>query len=73
MNKKQTSLLLIFAIVVGSFFYFDLGSYLNLAFFQDQRDALVSYQENNFFLSALAYFLLYVFLTAFEILISKSS
>ncbi|MAM71384.1 MAG: pyridine nucleotide-disulfide oxidoreductase [Gammaproteobacteria bacterium] len=67
MNKKQTSLLLIFAIVVGSFFFFDLGSYLNLAFFQDQRDALVSYQENNFFLSALVYFLLYVFLTAFSL------
>ncbi len=67
MNKKQTGLLAVFALVVGCFFLFDLGAYLDLAYFQQQREILLEYKTTNFILSSAAYFLLYIFITAFSL------
>lgn len=67
MNKKQTALLAVFVLVVGCFFLFDLGAYLDLSYFQQQREILQEYKDNNFILSSAAYFILYVFITAFSL------
>jgi dihydrolipoamide dehydrogenase len=67
MNKKQLFLLSLFLIVVASFFIFDLGAYLQLSFFQEQRELLLDYKESNFALLAVLYFLLYILITAFSL------
>lgn len=67
MNKKQLVLLLLFLTVISCFFIFDLGAYLQLSFFQEQRDLLLSYKENNFALVSLHYFFLYILITAFSL------
>jgi dihydrolipoamide dehydrogenase len=67
MNKKQLVLLLIFLSVLSSFFIFDLGDYLQLSFFQEQRDLFLEYKENNFALTSLLYFILYILITAFSL------
>ena len=67
MNKKQLVLLLLFITVLSCFFIFDLGDYLQLSFFQEQRDLLLDYKENNFTLVSLLYFFLYILITAFSL------
>lgn len=67
MNKKQLVLLVLFIAVVSSFFIFDLGDYLQLSFFQDQRDLFLEYKENNFALTSVLYFFLYILITAFSL------
>ncbi len=67
MNKKQLVLLLLFLAVLNSFFIFDLGEYLQLSFFQEQKDLFLEYKENNFVLTALLYFFLYILITAFSL------
>tara|TARA_R110000824_G_scaffold336_9_gene2224 strand:+ start:21290 stop:23425 length:2136 start_codon:yes stop_codon:yes gene_type:complete len=67
MNKKQVTLLLLFLVVLGIFFVFDLGNYLQLSFFQERRDLLLDYTQENFLLSTLLYFLLYILVTAFSL------
>ena len=67
MNKKQLVLLLLFLTVLSCFFIFDLGDYLQLSFFQEQRDLLLDYKENNFTLVSLLYFFLYILITAFSL------
>lgn len=67
MNKKQLVLLLLFFAVLSSFFIFDLGEYLQLSFFQEQRDLFLAYKENNFVLTSIIYFFLYILITAFSL------
>lgn len=67
MNKKQFFLLSLFLIVLVCFFIFDLGAYLQLSFFQEQRELLLSYKDNNFVLLSLLYFFLYILITAFSL------
>ena len=67
MNKKQLTLLIIILVVFGLFFYFDLGAYLELSYFQAKRDLLLGYTEENFLLTALIYFFLYISVTAFSL------
>ena len=67
MNKKQLFLLSLFLIVLACFFIFDLGAYLQLSFFQEQRELLLSYKENNFALLSILYFFLYILITAFSL------
>jgi len=67
MNKKQLVLLLLFLTVLSCFFIFDLSAYLQLSFFQEQRDLLLEYKENNFALISLFYFILYILITAFSL------
>lgn len=67
MNKKQLTLLALFVVVLSIFFVFDLGGYLELSFFQERRDLFLDYTQENFLLSALLYFLLYILITAFSL------
>lgn len=67
MNKKQIFLLLLFLGVLGAFFLFDLGDYFQLSFFQEQRDQLLGYKENNFAATSLVYFVLYIVIAAFSL------
>src|SRR5210317_2038608 len=67
MNKKQLVLLVLFLSVLSSFFIFDLGDYLQLSFFQEQRDLFLEYKENNFLLTSLIYFFIYILITAFSL------
>lgn len=67
MNKKQTGLLAVFILVVGIFFLFDLGAYLDLSYFQQQRGDLLAFKADNFLLSSTIYFLLYILITAFSL------
>ncbi len=67
MNKKQLSLLLLFIVVVACFFIFDLSSYLRLDYFQQQRELLLEYKDQNLVFSSALYFALYVLVTAFSL------
>ncbi|MFL2840536.1 MAG: dihydrolipoyl dehydrogenase [Pseudohongiellaceae bacterium] len=67
MNKKQCVLLLLFLTVLSCFFIFDLGDYLHLSFFQEQRNLLLKYKENNLLFTSLLYFSLYILIAAFSL------
>lgn len=67
MSKKKILLLggflALLAIIIG----FDLQSYFSLEFFQAQRQLILDYKEDNFLLSSLIYFCLYVVVAALSL------
>jgi pyruvate/2-oxoglutarate dehydrogenase complex dihydrolipoamide dehydrogenase (E3) component/uncharacterized membrane protein YdjX (TVP38/TMEM64 family) len=67
MNKLRLLTVLLLAGLLLAYFYFDLGRYLSLAYVQSQLDVLRQFSADNFLLSALAYFLIYVLMTALSI------
>lgn len=64
MDIKKIVLLIGVAIAVIGFFFFDLGQYLTLAYFSEQRAAISEFTENNFALAAVIYFLIYLVMFA---------
>ena len=67
MNLKK---LIIGVVVIGaliSFFALDLGQYLSLAFFNEQKTEILAYADQHPWQTALAYFLIYVTITALSL------
>lgn len=60
-------LLLVIAILIGSFFVFDLGQYFTLSYLKSQQQAFDGYYQNNRFLTLLSYFVVYVLVTALSL------
>lgn len=67
MSSKKVLLLLVVLSLIALFFALDLQQYFNLEFFQAQRDAILVYKSDNFWLSSLVYFLLYIVVAALSL------
>lgn len=67
MNKTKILLLGLIVLAVGSYFIFDLGRYLTLDYAQSQLGAIQAFRDENFALTALIYFCVYVTVAALSI------
>lgn len=67
MNLKKLSLIVIIAALVGAFFAFDLGNYLNLEYIKAQQGALQHWVSDNHLLAIGAFMLLYIAVTALSL------
>lgn len=67
MNTRKAALLLIILSLIALFFILDLQQYFNLAYFQAQRDAILAFYADNFWLASLIYFCLYVVVAALSL------
>ena len=71
-SKLKTGIGLIYltivALVVFLFFYYGANSYLDLDFLKNNKDKILAFRDQNFFLLAVVYFffsILWVFLLGF--------
>jgi len=67
MSPKKVILLLLVLSLVALFFLLDLQRFFNLAYFQEQKDILIAYSEDNFWLSRIIYFFAYIIITALSL------
>lgn len=67
MRIKQISILAIIAIAFGAWFYFDLGQYLQFEVLQQRIGGLQAWYEDNPLRAGLAYFTVYVVVTALSV------
>jgi len=64
---RKIILLLIVAVLIAAFFWFDLHNYLTLAEFKARQASFSDYYENNRLLTIAIYFILYVVVTALSL------
>lgn len=67
MKRNQIILLGAIVVLVALFFVFDLGRYLNLEFFQEQRSTVVGFYEQNTLLFILAFMAIYIAMAALSL------
>ena len=69
MSKSTTRLLLVavIAILIGVFFYFDLGQYFSLEALRAQRDELLTFTERHFWPMLLGYMAIYILMAALSL------
>lgn len=67
MKKSKLLLLAVVVALLGSFFYFDLGQYLNLEYLKSQQAALNTYYLENAALTIAVFFIVYVAVTALSL------
>jgi pyruvate/2-oxoglutarate dehydrogenase complex dihydrolipoamide dehydrogenase (E3) component/uncharacterized membrane protein YdjX (TVP38/TMEM64 family) len=67
MSIKKVVLLVIFLSLIALFFVLDLQQIFNLEYFQAQRDVILAYKTEDFWLSSLIYFLLYIIVAALSL------
>ncbi len=67
MKKTKIFILLLVALAITGYFLFDLGRYLNLGFVQSQLSDIQEFKNQNFALTALLYFAVYVAIAALSI------
>ena len=65
--KDKRILLAIVALLIGAFFYFDLGQYLNLDYLKGQQQALADYYDANPFRTIIVFFIAYVLVAALSL------
>lgn len=65
MNKKVLLIAVILAIT--AFFLFDVGQYLSLEYFRQQKQTIEQFKDSNETLTATIYFVIYVVMTAFSL------
>jgi len=63
----KISLLVVFAVVVGLFFVFDLSQYFTLQFVQSQRQSFIDYYQQHQLLTIAVYMLIYIAVTALSL------
>jgi dihydrolipoamide dehydrogenase len=66
-SKKKIVLLLAIVTAIIAFFVFDLGRYLDLAFFKEQQAAIESYRLNRPVVTAVVFFVIYVAVTGLSL------
>ena len=64
MDKKKLGLILVLALLIASYFIFDLGRFFSLDYFKAQQAAIETYRAENPVLTAGLFFLIYVVVTA---------
>lgn len=67
MNKSKTFLLALILVLLGCVYYFDIGQFLNLAYLKQQQNLISDYVQQHHLVSVLAYFCVYVLVTALSI------
>lgn len=67
MKRNQIILLGAIVILVALFFYFDLGRYINLEFFQAQRAVVVDYYVDNRLVTIVAFLAIYIGMAALSL------
>jgi uncharacterized membrane protein YdjX (TVP38/TMEM64 family) len=67
MTKLRLYLLIIVALVIGSFFYFDLYQLLTLDNLKSQQEAIIAYRNDNPVLAAAIYALVYIAVTGLSL------
>lgn len=67
MKRNQILLLGAIVILVALFFYFDLGRYINLEFFQAQRAVVVDYYVDNRVVTIVAFLAIYIGMAALSL------
>lgn len=67
MPAKKIALLLILVALVATFFIYDLGQYLSLDYFREQKSAISDYHLAHPIQTAAIYFFLYVTVTALSL------
>ncbi|MDC1528181.1 FAD-dependent oxidoreductase [Gammaproteobacteria bacterium] len=67
MSIKKVVLLVIFLSLITLFFVLDLQQIFNLEYFQTRRDDILAYKAENFWLSSLLYFVLYIIVAALSL------
>ena len=64
MKASRVILLIAVAALIAAFFVFDLGQYFTLDYFREQRQAITDFQAENPWLVGIAFFVVYVVVTA---------
>jgi len=64
---KKLLLLALIAVLAACFFIFDLGQYLSLEFIKSQQQTINEYYQQHTVITLLAYFALYVLVTALSL------
>ena len=67
MSKNKIVLLVAIVAAIAAFFAFDLGRFLDLAFFKEQQAAIEAYRQNHPLLTAGIFFLIYVAVTGLSL------
>ena len=67
MKRNQMILLGAIVVLVALFFYFDLGRYINLEFFQAQRAVVVDYYVENPVVTIVAFMAIYIGMAALSL------
>lgn len=67
MNKTRWAVVALLAAAIAAYISLDLGQYLTLAYAQSQLDTLREFSDQNFVLTAGAYFVIYVVVTALSL------
>lgn len=67
MKRNQIILLGAIVVLVALFFYFDLGRYINLEFFQAQRAVVVDYYVDNRVVTIVAFLAIYIGMAALSL------
>ena len=67
MSKQKIILLIAIAAAIGAFFAFDLGRFLDLAFFKEQQNAIEAYRLDHPLLTAGIFFAIYVAVTGLSL------
>ncbi|MFK8019053.1 MAG: FAD-dependent oxidoreductase [Pseudomonadales bacterium] len=67
MTPTKSAVLLLIVLVFALFIAFDLGSYLNLDYFNEQKQALFDYHEKNPVKTAIIYLVVYILAAGFSL------
>ncbi len=69
MNSKtaKIALFLVILLAIGGFTYFDLGAYFSFEYLKSQQEVFKDHYNSNMLGTLLAYFLIYVTVTAFSL------
>ena len=67
MSKSRLYLLIIIAILIGTFFYFDLQHYLTLDNLKSQQKYIISYRDDHPVLATAIYALVYIAVTGLSL------
>lgn len=67
MSKSRLYLLIIFALLTGAFFFFDLQQHLTLDNLKFQQETMISYRNNHPMLATSVYALIYIAVTSLSL------
>ncbi len=69
MSGRTTKIIIlaVIAVLIASFFIFDLGQYLTLGYLKSQQQVFNDYYANNRFSTLLSYFVIYILVTALSL------
>lgn len=67
MSTKKLILLAVIVTAIAAFFAFDLGRFLDLAFFKEQQSAIEAYRQGHPLLTVGVFFLIYVAVTGLSL------